>query len=192
MKQVAADPESRKTAALERARAYELTIRGLAEAALEEAPSEAPAYADEIEQIGRMANRRSLEGASRVSTLARVTAMRLRCRAASGRRSASRGPRRPRRAPTKAATRDGGDSGDDGPPAPGPLVHQGNSGLPRRGFLEIVRQLKVPHRWVGRLCVVRADHLYRALGLADASPAAVAPAPAWTPDVLLRAIRGGK
>jgi hypothetical protein len=72
-----------------------------------------------------------------------------------------------------------------------PLVTQATSGLPRRRFLALVRELNVPHRWVGRLCVVRRVDLERALGLGDApsTPAA----PAWTPESLrLRLLAGGK
>ncbi len=108
---------------------------------------------------------------------------------APSRRAAGRAPRRPRSAPRRPATRV---DSDDGPPAPpgGPLVHQGNSGLPRRVYLALVRDRGVRFAKVGRLVVCRLDDLQRALGLGDAAPAPEAPA--WSPETVLRAIRGGK
>ena len=105
-------------------------------------------------------------------------------------RPSPRTPRRPRSAPRPAAARVDSDDGPPGPP-PGPLVPQGNSGLPRRVYLATVRDRNIPHVRIGRLVVCRLEDLLAALGLGqkvETKPAE----PAWSPDVVLRAIRGGK
>jgi hypothetical protein len=77
-------------------------------------------------------------------------------------------------------------------PEAAPLIHQGNSGLPRRKYLALVRDRAIPHARVGRLVVVRLDALLRALGLGDALEAPAA-GPTWSPEALrLRILAGGR
>jgi hypothetical protein len=107
-------------------------------------------------------------------------------------RSTKRAPRTQKRT-TKAVA----STSEDGPPEPpscsgqpvGALVTQLNSGLPRRQYLALVREKGIPCAKVGRLVVVRYDHLLAALGLADAP---VAPVEEVSRETVIRLIRGGK
>jgi hypothetical protein len=114
------------------------------------------------------------------------------------RRTAGRAPRRPTATRTARLVSDGG-GGDDPPGDPprrsdgqrvaGALIHQGNSGLPRRKYLALIPTLGIPYRRVGRLLCVRAEDFFEALGLQDVPRAREL---TWSPDHVLRLIRSGK
>lgn len=102
-------------------------------------------------------------------------------------RTSTRAPRRASASRPRPATRV---DSDDGPPPV--LVSQATShlvGLTRRGFLRLVHEKGLRHAKVGRLLVVRLDHVLAALGLADAPVAA--PEPARTSADIVRDILSG-
>ena len=74
------------------------------------------------------------------------------------------------------------------------LVSQATSlallSLSRKRFIVLVRDRGIRHTVDRRLIIARLDDVLAALGLADAAQAT--PAPAWSPEMVLRAIRGGK